>query len=167
MKAMRIRVLPSDVQERTFELRGVIPMRMDLTEAIEMVKAGTIHAQENPFDNTVNSHGVHKFHHFHTVTNHFYISRPIFVHWADVRCVAWGFAAGCAQGGRRRQSGCNAGLLLKRTSRRRRQAILASQGCEILELTEDEHAQFKRAVEPLWADARKQFGKEMFELMPG
>src|SRR6185503_7624768 len=79
MKAMRIRVLPSDVHEKTFELLGAIPMRMDLTEAIEMVKAGTIDAQENPFANTV-TYGVHKFHHFHTVTNHFYVSRPIFVH---------------------------------------------------------------------------------------
>src|SRR5438128_626831 len=53
MKGMRIRVLPSDVQKRTFELLGATPMRMDLTEAIEMIKAGTIDAQENPFANTV------------------------------------------------------------------------------------------------------------------
>src|SRR5580765_4214696 len=33
IKGMRIRVLPSDVQKRTFELLGAIPMRMDLTEA--------------------------------------------------------------------------------------------------------------------------------------
>ena len=37
MQAMRIRVLPSDVQKRTFELLGAMPMRMDLTEAIEMI----------------------------------------------------------------------------------------------------------------------------------
>src|SRR6476659_4923984 len=79
IKGMRIRVLPSDVQKRTFELLGAIPMRMDLTEAIEMIKAGTIDAQENPFANTV-TYGVHKFHHFHSVTNHFYVSRPIFLH---------------------------------------------------------------------------------------
>ena len=55
------------------------PMRMDLTEAIEMIKAGTIDAQENPLTNTV-TYGVHKFHRFHTLSNHFYISRPIFLH---------------------------------------------------------------------------------------
>ena len=56
-----------------------MPLRCDLTEAIAGIKAGTLDAQENPFANTV-TYGVHKFHHFHTVTNHFYISRPIFLH---------------------------------------------------------------------------------------
>src|SRR5438067_10526795 len=78
LSGMRIRVLPSDVQARTFELLGAVPLRWDLTEAIAAIKAGTIDAQENPFANTV-TYGVHKFHHHHSVTNHFYISRPIFL----------------------------------------------------------------------------------------
>src|ERR1700687_3836479 len=61
LAGMRIRVLPSDIQVRTFELLGALPMRMDLTEAIERIRAGTIDAQENPLANTV-TYGVHKFH---------------------------------------------------------------------------------------------------------
>jgi TRAP-type C4-dicarboxylate transport system substrate-binding protein len=53
MTGMKIRVLPSDIQKRTFELLGANPMRMDLTEAIAMIKAGTLDAQENPLANTV------------------------------------------------------------------------------------------------------------------
>src|SRR5260370_23520095 len=79
LAGMRIRVLPSEVQARPFELLGAVPLRWDLTEAIAAIKAGTIDAQENPFANTA-TYGVHKFHHFHSVTNHFYISRPIFLH---------------------------------------------------------------------------------------
>src|SRR6476469_1111455 len=79
MKGMKIRVLPSEIHRRTFELIGATPMRMDLTEAIAMIKAGTLDAQENPLANTV-TYGVHKFHKFHTLTSHFYISRPIFFH---------------------------------------------------------------------------------------
>src|SRR5437868_2185327 len=79
LSGMRIRVLPSDVQARTFELLGAVPLRWDLTEAIAAINAGTIDAQENPFANTV-TYGVHKFHRYHSVTNHFYISRPIFLH---------------------------------------------------------------------------------------
>src|SRR5438046_5099752 len=75
---MRIRVLPSKVQARTFELLGAVPLRLDLTEVIPGLKAGTIDAQENPLSNTV-TYGVHKFHRFHTLSNHFYISRPIFL----------------------------------------------------------------------------------------
>src|SRR5262245_28638311 len=81
LKGITIRVLPSQVQKRTFELLGATPKIMDLTEAIAMVKAGTIDAQENPLTNTV-TYGVHKFHRFHTLSNHFYISRPFFLHRA-------------------------------------------------------------------------------------
>ena len=81
LKGMKIRVLPSEIQKRTFELLGAIAMRMDLSEAIAMIKAGTLDAQENPLANTV-TYGVHKFHKFHTLTYHFYISRPIFLHRA-------------------------------------------------------------------------------------
>src|SRR5215813_1112164 len=79
LAGMRIRVLPSEVQARTFELLGAVPLRWDLTEAISAITKGEIDAQENPLSNTV-TYGVHKFHRFHTLSNHFYISRPIFLH---------------------------------------------------------------------------------------
>src|SRR5262249_46550835 len=81
LAGMRIRVLPSDVQARTFALLGAEPLRLDLTEAIARIKDATIDAQENPLANTV-TYGVHKFHPFHTLTNHFYISRPVFLNRA-------------------------------------------------------------------------------------
>ncbi len=79
LAGMRIRVLPSAIQARTFELLGAVPLRLDLTEALAMIPKGEIDAQENPLTNTV-TYGVHKFHRFHTLSNHFYISRPIFLH---------------------------------------------------------------------------------------
>jgi len=45
LAGMRMRVLPSEVQARTFELLGAVPLRWDLTEAIAAIKAGTIDAQ--------------------------------------------------------------------------------------------------------------------------
>ena len=117
LKGMRIRVLPSEVQARTFELLGAIPVRCDLTEAIAGIKAGTLDAQENPFANTV-TYGVHKFHRFHTVTNHFYISRPIFLHRPSVRRVAGGPAKRHARGGRRARSRFSANSPSRRTARR-------------------------------------------------
>src|SRR5438105_119602 len=55
---LRIRVLPSKVQARTFELLGGVPLRLDLTEAIAAIAAGSIDAQENPLSNTI-TYGVH------------------------------------------------------------------------------------------------------------
>ena len=40
---------------------------------------GTIDAQENPLANTV-TYGVHNYHPYHSITNHLYLSRPIFLH---------------------------------------------------------------------------------------
>jgi TRAP-type C4-dicarboxylate transport system substrate-binding protein len=163
LKDMRIRVLPSEVQARTFELLGAVPLRWDLTEAIAAIKAGTIDAQENPFANTVTYH-VHKFHKFHSVTNHFYISRPIFLHrdtfdaWPQDLQEAMREAVAASVAYQR-------GLAIEE-DKSARQAIL-DQGCEIAELTADEHAAFVKAVQPLWADAQKMYGKELFAMVPG
>ena len=161
LKGMRIRVLPSEVQARTFELLGAIPLRWDLTEAIAAIKAGTIDAQENPFANTV-TYGVHKFHRFHTVTNHFYISRPIFLNrtqfdtWPRDLQSATREAVTKAVAFQR-------GLAIAE-DREARTAIEAA-GCEITALTPDEHVLFREAVDPLLQDARRTFGKEMFEMV--
>src|SRR3954451_5358199 len=144
MKGMRIRVLPSDVQARTFELLGAVPLRWDLTEAIAAIKAGTIDAQENPFANTV-TYGVHKFHPDHSVTNHFYISRPIFLHraafdsWPKDLQEAMREAVAASVTYQRE--------LAIEEDKNARQAII-DQGCEIAEPTVDGHAAFAKAVQP-------------------
>jgi tripartite ATP-independent transporter DctP family solute receptor len=161
LKGMRIRVLPSEVQARTFELLGAVPLRWDLTEAIAAIKAGTIDAQENPFANTV-TYGVHNFHHFHTVTNHFYISRPIFLNrtqfdaWPADLQDAMREAVARAIAFQREQA--------IEEDREARAAIEAA-GCEITALTPDEHAKFRAAVTPLLAEARGTYGSEMFGLI--
>jgi TRAP-type transport system periplasmic protein len=162
MKDMKIRVLPSDIQKRTFELLGAVAMRMDLSEAIAMVKAGTLDAQENPLANTV-TYGVHNFHKFHTLSSHFYISRPIFLHRASFN--GWPDDLQRAM-----QKAVTEAVAYQRTlaveeHEQSRKAIEAA-GCEIVELTAQEHAAFVDAVQPLLADARKLYGEEMFKLLP-
>jgi TRAP-type transport system periplasmic protein len=161
LNGMRIRVLPSEVQARTFELLGAIPLRWDLTEAIAAIKAGTIDAQENPFANTV-TYGVHKFHRFHTVTNHFYISRPIFLNrsqfdsWprdlqnamreAVIKAVAFQRELAIAED-------------------REARAAIEAEGCEITALTPAQHALFREAVDPLLQEARQTYGADVFEMV--
>jgi tripartite ATP-independent transporter DctP family solute receptor len=161
LSALSIRVLPSEVQRRTFELLGAVPMRMDLTEAIAMIKAGTIDAQENPFANTV-TYGVHKFHRFHTISNHFYISRPIFLHraafdaWPDDLQEAMRAAVKDAVAFQR-------GLAVEEDGEARR--AIEAQGCEIHTVTAGEHALFADAVQPLLDEAKTTYGKEMFGMV--
>jgi tripartite ATP-independent transporter DctP family solute receptor len=160
LKGLRIRVLPSQVQARTFELLGAVPMRMDLTQAIEMIKAGTIDAQENPFTNTV-TYGVHKFHRFHTLSNHFYISRPIFLHRTA-------FDAWPADLQRAMRSAVADAVAFQRglhvVEEEEAQRALAAAGCEIVELAAAGHESFATAVKPLLDDAERSYGRELIAL---
>jgi tripartite ATP-independent transporter DctP family solute receptor len=161
LNGMRIRVLPSEVQARTFALLGAVPVMCDLTEAIAAIKAGTIDAQENPFANTV-TYGVHKFHRFHTITNHFYISRPIFLNRTQFD--AWPRDVQSAMRDAVKKAVAFQRDLAIEEDREARAAIEAA-GCEIIALTADQHALFRKAVDPLLQEAHQTYGAEMFEMV--
>lgn len=163
LAGMKVRVLPSDVQARTFELLGAIPLKMDLTEAIERIAKGTVDAQENPLANCV-TYGVHKFHRYYTLSNHFYVSRPIFAHRASVD--AWPDDLKSAMKEAVRDAIAFQRRLTEQESIDAR-AVIENQGCEIVELTADQHDAFVLKVGPQLEDAREIFGAKMFELANG
>ena len=161
LKGMSIRVLPSKVQERTFELLGAMPKIMDLTEAIVAVKAGTLDAQENPFFNTV-TYGVHNFHKFHTATSHFYLSRPIFFHRPS-------FDAWPKELQTEMQAAVTEAVAFQRDLHVKEEEDAAIEirkaGGEILELTPDQHKAFVAAVTPIYGEARAQYSRELLSLV--
>jgi tripartite ATP-independent transporter DctP family solute receptor len=161
LKGISIRVLPSQIQKRTFELLGATPMIMDLTDAIRMIKAGEIDAQENPLTNTV-TYGVHKFHRFHTVSNHFYISRPIFLH----RPTFEGWPTDLQQA---MQKAVTESVAFQRDLHVREEeqseAAIRAEGCEIVTLDAKEHEAFASAVRPIYAEAKTLLGDELFKLI--
>jgi TRAP-type C4-dicarboxylate transport system substrate-binding protein len=161
LAGLRIRVLPSAIQARTFELLGAVPLRLDLTEAIAAITKGEIDAQENPLSNTV-TYGVHKHHRFHTLSNHFYISRPIFVHRPTFD--AWPDDLQAAM-----RAGVTDAIAFQRDLHVReeedaRRAIEAAGG-EIVALMGAEHDAFVAAVKPLHAEARRQYDKDLLDLV--
>lgn len=162
MKGMKIRVLPSEIHRRTFDLLGAVAMRMDLTEAIAMIKARTLDAQENPLANTV-TYGVHKFHKFHTLSYHFYISRPIFLHRPSFE--GWPESLRSAM-----QMAVNEAVAFQRKlaveEHDESYKAIEAEGCEINALTAKEHEAFVAAVQPLLADARKTYGDVIFKMVP-
>ena len=161
LKGLKIRVLPSQVQARTFELLGAEPKIMDLSEAIEAVKAGTLDAQENPFANTV-TYGVHKFHRFHSATNHFYLSRPIFLHrptfdgWPPALQNELRAAVHDAVSVQRE-------LHVKEEDEA--MAAIRKEGGEILDLTAEEQKAFADAVAPVYGEARRQYSRTLLALV--
>ncbi len=161
LAGVRIRVLPSKIHVRTFELLGATPRIMDLTEAIAAIKAGEIDAQENPLTNTV-TYGVHKFHRFHTLSNHFYISRPIFLHrpsfdgWPKPIQDEMRAAVTEAVAFQRE---------LHVKEEEDAQVAIRKAGGEILELTPDQHKAFVAAVTPIYGEARKEYSRELLSLV--
>ena len=160
LEGLLMRVLPSQVHARTFELLGADPQILDLSEAIEQIVGGTLDAQENPFANTV-TYGVHNFHQYHTASNHFYISRPIFVHrptfdsWPEELQTELRAAVTDAVAFQRS---------LKDGEETDAAAAIREAGGEILELTPEEVDAFVAAIQPIYAEARTQYDSELLEL---
>ena len=158
---MNIRVLPSEVQKRTFELLGADPEIMDLTQVIARVKAGEIDAQENPFVNTV-TYGVHNFHKFHSETNHFYISRPIFVHQQS-------FDAWPKELQNEIRLAFNDAIAFQRELHIQEEIdseiAIQEAGGTIVRITKSDRQAFIDAVSPIYEEARLQYVEELLSLV--
>ena len=161
LAGMRIRVLPSKVQARTFELLGAVPKAMDLSEFTDALKARTVDAQENPFPNTV-TYGVHKFHRFHTMTNQHYQSRQVFVHRPS-------FDAWPRPLQEEMRSAVKDAVTFQRELHLKEDndamAAIRQERGEILELNAQEHEAFVRAVRPIYDEARREYPRELLDLV--
>ena len=154
MRGMKIRSLPSQMHSRTYELLGATPLIMDLKPAIAAIIAGEIDAQENPLANSVD-YGVHKYHRFHTLTGHSYLSRGIYCNRAAFE--SWPAALQTAI-----MQATRAAVIMQRELAVREEDIahqtIVDAGGEIVELTPAQRATFVRAVKPLHDEARGRFG---------
>lgn len=161
LAGMKMRVLNSRIHARTFELLGAIPTHVGLSDLLGALQRGDVDAQENPLANTV-TYGAHKFHRFHTLTNHFYVSRAVFAHrqsfdsWPDDLRAAV-------------RNAVQEATVLQRTMAQdeeiRARKEIEDYGCEVIELSEDARHAFQAAVKPIYDEARNEFGGEMFELL--
>ena len=161
LQGISIRVLPSEVMRWTFELFGADPEIMDLTAVITRITGGTIDSQENPLANTV-TYGVHNFHRYHSITNHLYLSRPIFLHRQSFD--SWPKPI---------QDEMRAAIIdsiaVQRVTKTQEEldaaeAILDAGG-EIIELTPEQLQPFKDAVAPIYEDARSRYSRELLDLV--
>ncbi|MSP98289.1 MAG: TRAP transporter substrate-binding protein [Betaproteobacteria bacterium] len=152
---MRIRMMPSQMHCRTFELLGAIPFACDLKQGLEAIMSGAVDAQENPLANTID-YGAHKAHRYITLTGHCYVSRGIYCNRAAFD--SWPEALQTAM-----KQAVRAAIIAQRGLAVEEERIarinLESAGCEIVELTPEERAAFVRAVKPLHDEARTRFGE--------
>lgn len=161
LAGMSIRTLGSDTHNRTFELLGMQPQSMRLDEAKIAIGEGRVDAQENPFANTM-TYGIHQAHGFHTLSNHFYLSRGVYANpqsfdaWpAEVREAVLAAIPGAVAHQRE--------LAVAEEDIAR--GAIEKAGGEVYELTADDHAAFAAAVAPIYDEARARFGDAMFALI--
>jgi TRAP-type C4-dicarboxylate transport system substrate-binding protein len=96
------------------------------------------------------------------VTNHFYISRPIFLNRAQFD--GWPRDLQNAM----RQAVTKAVAFQRDMAiaeDREARAAIDAAGCEITALTADEHGLFRQAVDPLLQDARRTYGADVFAMV--
>jgi TRAP-type transport system periplasmic protein len=157
LAGMTIRTLPSDIQRNTFRLLGAEPVDIDLSKLLGAIKSGRLQAEENPFSNVV-TYGIHRYHRYYTASNHFYVSRPIFVHrptfdaWPEDFREALSSIVGDA-------------VRLQREEHDREEeraiATIQAAGGEILRLAPIERSLFVAAVKPLYDDAKTRFDQNL------
>ncbi len=154
LAGMRIRMMPSQMHCRTFEMLGAVPFSCDLKPGLEAIMSGAVDAQENPLANTVD-YGAHKVHHYVTLTGNCYVSRGIYCNRAAFD--SWPAALQTALQAIVREA-ITAHWALATEEEEIARKVLESSGCEIVALTADERAAFVHAVKPLHDEARQRFG---------
>jgi len=161
LKGMRVRLMPGKIHARSFELLGTVPFSLDLKPGLEAVVSGAVDAQENPLANTVD-YGAHKVHRYHTLTNHCYLSRGIYMNRAEFERWPKELQQGI-------QRAARAAIVAQRDLAVEEEEVarkaIESAGGEVVELTPAERAAFSRAVKPLHDEARKRFGDDVFALV--
>ena len=162
LKGLKVRLMPGEIHRRSFELMGAVSCPLDLKPGLEAVVSGAVDAQENPLANTVD-YGAHKVHRHHTLSAHCYLSRGLYFNRAQFD--RWPKTLQDAMRAAARKAILAQRELAVEEERHARQAIEAAGG-EVLELSADARAAFKKAVKPLHDEARSRFGDEVFGLIP-
>lgn len=156
-----LRIRPHRSQLRLFELLGAAGPVMELPATIPLMADGTVHGQENPFENVV-SYGIHDIQRYYTTTAHSYLSRPIFVN--RERFDSWPEELQQEM----RAAVADAVRLQRELHDREEQAarrIIEAGGGEVVDLTPEQRAAFVAVAEPIYAEARQTYSPELLALV--
>ena len=156
-----LRIRPHRSQLRLFELLGAAGPVIELPATIPLMADGTVHGQENPFENVV-SYGIHEVQRYYTTTAHSYLSRPIFVN--RDRFDAWP-----AELQREMRAAVADAVRLQREVHDREELaarrLIEAQGGQVVDLTPEQRAEFVAVAEPIYAEAREIYSADLLALV--
>ena len=156
----KIRTLANDNHQRVFRSLGFQPMKIDVRDLPEAVISGTVDAQENPLTNIYNF-DLHKTHRYITLSRHLLgvalllFNKDTVNGWSDSFRQIVSDAAKEATGQQRMFAEQEDSICTE---------ALKSDGCELIELSDEERTAFRQATESEVNLTRAQFSDEFIKL---
>jgi len=159
-QGLKIRTLNSEAHQRVFRALGFEPMSIDVRDLPDAVKNHTVDAQENPLTNIYNF-DLHKTHRHITLTRHLLgvaivlFNKSTVESWSEPVRQAVQVAMAEATIAQRRFAEEDDAICIKE---------LATDGCEIIELSDTERAAFVSASADEVAKTTSDFDAELIDL---
>ena len=160
---MRVRLQPNRLHEAMIQAWGAIPVAVELSEGVRLIKSGEVDAQENPLANTV-AYGVDRVHQHVTMTGHLYGARGLYAHRPTVQAWPSEIAAAVAAAVRSAISFQRQAAAAREAELRR---ALEAAGTQFVDLEPAERDLFRRATARVTDDARSLLGSDLMDLATG
>lgn len=159
LKGQKIRVAQNDLDIKSWDAMGAAPTPMAWGEVITSLSTGTIEALDHSLG-VFNDFNIHEIAPYITITNHASSPFPIVcsLEWiesldpADRALLEEGVTLACEQ--QREEERANEMDYIQR---------FKDEGATVEELTEEEVAAFREAVQPVYDDLRSQIGDELMD----
>jgi C4-dicarboxylate-binding protein DctP len=160
VKGLKFRIQASDVLEAQFRALGANPQKMAFSEVYQALQTGVVDGQENTWSN-IYSQKFHEVQQTIAVTNHGVIDYMVVTNakwWdglpADVRT---GLAAAM------KEATAYSNKLAEDLNQGDRKKIADAGKAKIQELTKDDVAAWKKAMQPVWKKFEGDIGKDLIQ----
>lgn len=157
LAGMTVRMQPNSIHEAMIAAWGGVPVGVELSEAIRMIGAGEVDAQENPLANSA-AYGVDRVHGHVTMSGHLYGARGVYANPAALAALPDEVEAAV-------RSAVRDAITFQRAAAADYEVELRARfegaGLEFVDLTVEERAAFVEATEPVVRRARDELGSEV------
>jgi TRAP-type transport system periplasmic protein len=160
-KGIRIRTQKSALIGDALSAMGFEPTGTDIKDFVDAIETDRFHAQENPLTNIFHFH-VQRYHRYITLTGHIFGASLLVCNAEQYR----GWPADVQKAVD--EAGAEASRLQRALAASEDEDVLKKidpRENELIRLTSDEHAAFRRAVEPVIARHRGKFDPKLFEYL--
>lgn len=159
-KGLKFRIQQSDVIQAQFQAVGASPQKLAYTEVYNALQTGVVDGQENTWSN-IRSKKFYEVQKYFSETNHGVLDYLIVSNakfWrglpADIRIELEKILV---------EVGKEVNQLAQEIGKKDRQTVIDSGRTNILQLTADELAQWRTAMQPVWKQFEDDIGKEVIE----